>query len=156
MSSFKIISKNKDGSYRLRLSKTERNWLATQSMELAKVLETQDLEPIVLRRLLPEASLADEKLNTSFKQSYENQIIFEKTSDLKSLSEICKKEILNEDELDVLLKATNSIRLTLGTLLVMTPEGPGVLMDEKTTAIYALYQHLSYIQQEIVDEMVKN
>jgi|GEM_PF-5739335 len=154
MSVFKIIKKNKDGTYRIFLSKDEFEWLKHESMQLANLISRSELDEVAMKRLFPAGSF-EQEIEQKFEEEIKPSLLNEKIHDLKTLSELCEKDTFSKDDLDIILCAINSIRLTLGTILAMTPDGPAVVMDQDKKMFYAYYNHLSYLQQKIVEELIK-
>lgn len=129
-------------------------------------IKTGNSEPpreSTLRRLLPDfyksddASAAEnsESLNAALRSLHEPEIIDAKRVAaqelLDTLPENGGRFELTEDGANAWITAVNDIRLTLGVLLEIGPEGPDRLPDDHPLAPhYDVYQWLTVLQEYLV------
>ncbi|OMC44806.1 DUF2017 domain-containing protein [Mycobacterium sp. IS-1264] len=117
-----------------------------------------------LRRLLPDfyksdqddaAADASEGLNAALRSLHEPEIINAKRVAAQELLDTLPAEggrfELTEDGANAWIAAVNDIRLTLGVLLEIGPEGPDRLpSDHPLAAHYDVYQWLTVLQEYLV------
>jgi Domain of unknown function (DUF2017) len=130
-------------------------------------IKTGNAEPpreSTLRRLLPDFHKSDEddssadtseSLNAALRSLHEPEIIDAKRVAaqelLNTLPEDGGRFELTEDGANAWIAAVNDIRLTLGVLLEIGPEGPDRLPDDHPLAPhYDVYQWLTVLQEYLV------
>ncbi|HWO80143.1 DUF2017 family protein [Gaiella sp.] len=142
------IDRRRDGSYRVRLPKEEREVLASLPGQLREALS--EGEP-TLYRLFPPAFLDDDAANADYARLVGGTLLDGKLRALAELERTAHAESLSEEELRTWLGALESLRLVLGTQLDVTEESYGPLRaDDPDAPRLALYHWLSWLQEEVV------
>ncbi|MGH3577556.1 MAG: DUF2017 domain-containing protein [Mycobacterium sp.] len=131
-------------------------------------MKTGNAEPpdnATLRRLLPDFSKPDdatrsgeggaESLNAALRSLHEPEIIDAKRVAAQQLLDTVPKDggrlELTEDAASAWIAAINDIRLALGTLLDIRPDGPDRLPDDHPLAPHLdVYQWLTVLQEYLV------
>lgn len=130
-------------------------------------IKTGNAEPpreSTLRRLLPDFHKSDEddaaadtseRLNAALRSLHEPEIINAKRVAAQELLDTLPAEggrfELTEDGANAWIAAVNDIRLTLGVLLEIGPQGPDRLpSDHPLAAHYDVYQWLTVLQEYLV------
>jgi hypothetical protein len=145
------IERRRDGSYRVHLPKEERDMLAALPTQLRDALD--EGEP-TLYRLFPPAHTDDDAANTEYARLVGAGLLEGKLAALAELERTAHQETLDEDSLGAWLGALESLRLVLGTQLDVTEESYGPLdVDDPDAPRLALYQWLSWLQEEVVQAM---
>jgi hypothetical protein len=147
------IERRRGGSYRVHLPKDERDVLAALPAQLRDALG--EGEP-TLYRLFPPAHADDDEANTEYARLVGASLLEGKLAALAELERTAHEETLDEDGLGAWLGALESLRLVLGTQLDVTEESYGPLdVDDPDAPRLALYQWLSWLQEEVVRAMAE-
>ena len=142
------IERRRDGSYRVHLPTEERDILAALPRQLRDALA--EGEP-TLYRLFPPAHTADDDANAEYAQLVGAGLLEGKLLALAELERTAHAETLDAEGLGAWLGALESLRLVLGTQLDVTEESYGALdVDDPDAPRLALYQWLSWLQEEVV------
>jgi Domain of unknown function (DUF2017) len=145
------IERRRDGTYRVRLPREERDVLAALPGQLRDALAAG--EP-TLYRLFPPAHADDDEANAEYAQLVSAGLLEGKLLALAELERTAHDETLGEDELGAWLGALESLRLVLGTQLDVTEESYAPLaVDDPDASRLALYQWLSWLQEQVVQAM---
>jgi len=145
------IDRRRDGSYRVRLPREERNVLAALPVQLRDAMEAG--EP-TLYRLFPPAFVDDNEGNAEYARLVGATLLDGKLQALAELERTAHAETLTEDELRTWLGGLESLRLVLGTQLDVTEESYGPLdHDDPDAPRLALYHWLSWLQEEVVQAL---
>jgi hypothetical protein len=145
------IQRRRDGTYRVRLPKDERDVLAALPGQLRDALASG--EP-TLYRLFPTAYADDDEANAEYARLVGASLLEGKLLALAELERTAHDETLGEDGLGAWLGALESLRLVLGTQLDVTEDSYGPLdHDDPDAPRLALYQWLSWLQEEVVQAM---
>jgi hypothetical protein len=145
------IERRRDGSYRVHLPKDEREVLAALPSQLRDALEAG--EP-TLYRLFPPAHADDDAANAEYARLVGLGLLEGKLAALTELERTAHEETLDEEALGAWLGGIESLRLALGTQLDVTEESYGPLdVDDPDAPRLALYQWLSWLQEEVVQAM---
>jgi hypothetical protein len=145
------IERRRDGTYRVRLPREERDVLAALPGQLRDALAAG--EP-TLHRLFPPAHSDDDEANAEYARLVGAGLLEGKLLALAELERTAHEERLREDELGAWLGALESLRLVLGTQLDVTEASYAPLaVDDPDAPRLALYQWLSWLQEEVVQAM---
>jgi Domain of unknown function (DUF2017) len=142
------IDIRRDGTFRVRLPREEREVLAALPGQLREAL---DAEEPTLYRLFPPAYADDDAANADYVQLVGAGLLDGKLHALERLQQTAHAETLTEDDLGAWLGGIESLRLALGTQLDVTEESYGPLDPADPDAPrVALYHWLSWLQEEVV------
>jgi uncharacterized protein DUF2017 len=144
------IEARADGTYRVELSEDERSVLASLPGQLREALDAG--EP-TLYRLFPPAHADDDTANAEYATLVGPGLVDGKLRALAELERTAQATSLDEDELGAWLGALESLRLALGTQLDVTDEGSSLDLDDPDAPRLALYQWLSWLQDEVVSAL---
>jgi hypothetical protein len=146
------IARTRDGRFRVRLLRHERELLRRLPDELRELLADDDPS---LVRLFPPAYPEDERSDADYRSLVRSELLDGKLAALRRLQATADAERLDETELGAWLGALESLRLVLGTQLDVTEETYGAPPNPRDpqAAQYALYAWLSWLQDEVVDAL---
>jgi hypothetical protein len=147
------IDRRRDGTYRVRLPSAERDVLAALPGQLRNALAAG--EP-TLYRLFPPAFTDDDAANAEYAELVGSTLLEGKLLALAELERTAHADSLSEAEARTWLGALESLRLVLGTQLDVTEESYAPLdPDGPDAPRLALYQWLSWLQEEIVQALAE-
>ena len=145
------IERRRDGTFRVRLPREERDVLAALPGQLREAL---DAEEPTLYRLFPPAYSEDDEANMDYAQLVGAGLREGKLLALEQLERTAHSDTLTEDDLGAWLGGIESLRLVLGTQLDVTEESYGPLNPTDPDAPrLALYHWLSWLQEEVVQAL---
>ncbi|HET9242583.1 MAG TPA: DUF2017 family protein [Gaiella sp.] len=145
------IERRRDGTFRVRLPREERDVLAALPGQLREAL---DAEEPTLYRLFPPAYSEDDEANMDYAQLVGAGLREGKLLALEQLERTAHSDTLTEDDLGAWLGGIESLRLVLGTQLDVTEESYGPLDPTDPDAPrLALYHWLSWLQEEVVQAL---
>jgi len=144
------IEPRADGRYGVELSEDERGVLASLPGQLREALDAG--EP-TLYRLFPPAHADDDTANEEYATLVGPGLVDGKLRALAELERTARATSLDEEELGAWLGALESLRLALGTQLDVTDEGSSLDLDDPDAPRLALYQWLSWLQDEVVSAL---
>ena len=145
------IEPKRNGTFRVRLPKDERDVLAALPGQLREAL---DAEEPTLYRLFPPAYQQDDAANEDYARLVGSSLLDGKLRALDHLERTAHSETLTEDDLGAWLGALESLRLALGTQLDVTEESYRPLdASDPDAPRLALYHWLSWLQEEVVRAM---
>jgi hypothetical protein len=148
------ITRHRDGTYWVELPSDERDVLAALPGQLREALEAG--EP-TLYRLFPPAHTEDDAANEDYAQLVGPALVEGKLLALSELERTARATSLDENELGAWLGALESLRLALGTQLDVTEESYAPLKaSDPDAARLALYQWLSWLQEEVVQALAES
>jgi hypothetical protein len=139
----------------VRLPRPERDVLRTLPEQLRDLLDDGDREDPAVRRLFPSAYLDDAEASQDFDSVVRDDLADERRRSLDEMQRTLDSSSLSEDELLAWLAVVNDLRLVLGVRLAVTEESmpADFAGDEETSASYALYAYLSYLEEEMVEAL---
>ena len=142
------IARTRDGAYRVRLSRHERNLLRTLPDQLRTLLAEEDPS---LVRLFPPAYADDPEADAEYRRLVRNELIDGKLAALSDLERTAAADRLDEEQLGAWLGALESLRLALGTQLEVTEDTYDAFdPDDPRAPELALYGWLSWLQDQVV------
>jgi len=144
------IEARADGRYGVELSEDERGVLASLPGQLRDALDAG--EP-TLYRLFPPAHAEDDTANEEYATLVGPGLVDGKLRALAELERTAHATSLDEEELGAWLGALESLRLALGTQLDVTEGGEPLDLDDPDAPRLALYQWLSWLQDEVVSAL---
>ncbi len=148
------IQRDRNGGYRLRLPRAERELLASLPSQLRELLKDGSGDP-ALRRLFPPAYLEDTEADDEYRRLMREELLDGKLAALRIVEETAFAERLDAEELAAWLGALESLRLYLGTLLDVTEESYESAPDpnDPDAPMVALYGYLSWLQEQTVEAL---
>jgi Domain of unknown function (DUF2017) len=145
------IEVRRDGTFRVRLPKDERDVLAALPGQLREALDAD--EP-TLYRLFPPAFSDDDAANAEYARLVGSSLLDGKLRALEQLERTAHADTLSEDDLGAWLGGLESLRLALGTQLDVTESSYGALdRSDPDAPRLALYHWLSWLQEEVVQAL---
>jgi Domain of unknown function (DUF2017) len=145
------IQRARDGSFRLRLSKPERELLRALPAELEALLDEPD-DPD-LRRLFPPA-YDDAEAQDEYSRLTGGELLDGRRRALATVRATAERDRLTLEEAESWLTGLNALRLVLGTRLDVREEEPlDVDPANPRARETAVYLYLSYLQEQLVEAM---
>jgi hypothetical protein len=147
------VERTRDGSFKLRLDREERDLLRTLPTQLQELLKDTPDDPS-LRRLFPPAS-DDEEVETEYRRFMADDLRDRRLEATAVMAATVDAERLSEEEVSAWLSTLNDLRLVLGTRLDVTEDldpstvGP----DDDRAPGLALYGYLSWLVEQIVEAL---
>jgi hypothetical protein len=143
------IRRARDGSYRLRLSRPERELLRALPAELERLLD--EPENPDLRRLFPPA-YDESEAQHEYAQLVGADLLDGRRRALATIRETAGRSRLAPEEAETWLTGLNALRLVLGTRLdVREGQPPSVDPTDPHARDAAVYLYLSYLQEQLVE-----
>jgi Domain of unknown function (DUF2017) len=143
------IRRARDGSYRLRLSRPERELLRALPAELDRLLD--EPENPDLRRLFPPA-YDEPEAQHEYAQLVGADLLDGRRRALATIRETAGRSRLAPEEAETWLTGLNVLRLVLGTRLdVRDDQPPSVNPTDPYARDAAVYLYLSYLQEQLVE-----
>jgi hypothetical protein len=143
------IRRVRDGSYRLRLSRPERELLRALPAELERLLD--EPENPDLRRLFPPA-YDEPEAQHEYAQLVGADLLDGRRRALATIRETAGRSRLAPEEAETWLTGLNALRLVLGTRLdVREDRPPSVNPTDPYARDAAVYLYLSYLQEQLVE-----
>jgi hypothetical protein len=145
------IDRARDGTYRIRLRREERELLAGLPAQLDDAIDGRDPS---LRRLFP-PGYEDGEEEAEYRHLVGAGLLEEKRAALRALADTAHAERLDEAGLAAWLGGLESLRLVLGTELDVTEEtyAEGIDPQDADAPRLALYHWLSWLQEEVVQAL---
>ena len=144
-------------SYSLNIDASDRTTLNGLLDQLRDVL-MHDSSSDIARRLFPAAYHQDEQHEQEYQRLMRDELLSSRLASLSLTTSLLEREtnsdsiVLSADELDVLMRSINSLRLVLGTLLDVDEDEFVAHLDEDDPAYgqYQLYSYLGWLLDWIV------
>lgn len=150
---FKILKRQRDGSWELQLGAEERELLASLADQLDEVLGQDATDP-GLRRLSPTAYPDDIDREAEWQVFKAGELRSSRQAHLAILRSTARRTRLDDDEVQAWMQAVNALRLVLGTRLdVSEDEVPELAPNHPDAPAYALYDFLSFLLDRMVDAL---
>ena len=139
----------------VRIPTDERDVLRTLPGQMRQLLDQDDRDDPVMKRLYPSGYLDDEAAAAEFDSAIRDDLTQQRLDALEGFERTLDAKTLTEDELVGWLAVLNDARLVLGVRLAVSEETvPGDFRgDDAATASYAMYAFLSFLVEEIVDAL---
>jgi hypothetical protein len=147
------VSRNGDGTYRLRLSNDERDVLRGLPDMLRRMLA--DDEP-GLARLFPPAYIDDLERDAEYRKYMRGELVNRRLESLAVVDETIDAERLSEEQLTAWMKVLNDLRLVLGTSLDVKDDDDGsesLAPDDPKAPMMSLYWFLSYLLEATIEAL---
>jgi hypothetical protein len=143
------IERTRQGDYRLRLTRHERDALRSLPAQLRELLDTDDPS---LVRLFPPAYADDPASNADYERLTRDSLLAKRLQALRVMEETVDADRLTEEQLSGWLGALNDLRLVLGTRLDVTEDVYERELDpnDPRAPELALYAYLSWLQEQAV------
>jgi Domain of unknown function (DUF2017) len=145
------IERTRDGAFRLRLPRDERDLLRTLPAQLRSLLDDAPEDPS-LERLFPPA-YDDAESEDEYRRLMRDELRDGRRRALEVVEETVERDRLTAEEAEAWLTALNDLRLVLGTRLDVRDDellerlNPA---DPRAPAL-GLYGYLSWLQEQLVE-----
>ena len=145
------ISRERDGSIRIRLSREERELLRSLPAQLDELLD--DPSNPDLRRLFP-AAYEDEREQAEYVELVGDGLVNGRRRALATIGATVGQDRLTPEEAESWLTGLNALRLVLGTRIDVSEDAPP-RVDPRDPQAHetALYLWLSWLQEQLVEAM---
>jgi Domain of unknown function (DUF2017) len=145
------VRRTRQGNYQLRLPEVERQILRSLPGRLRDLLASDDP---ALGRLFPPAYGDDVERNAEYERLVRGDLVDGKTTAIDVMEATIDADRVDEEQLLAWLGAINDLRLVLGTKLDVREEAvPEVAQDDPLSTSYALYYYLSWLEEQVVEEL---
>jgi hypothetical protein len=145
------ISRERDGSYRLRLSREERELLESLPAQLDELLH--DPSNPDLRRLYP-AAYEDDRAQDEYARLVGDELLDGRRRALATIASTAGADRLTPEQAEAWLTGLNALRLVLGTRIDVTEDEPPRIDPRDPQAHEtAVYLYLSWLQEQLVEAM---
>lgn len=145
----RMVQRNRDGSYQVRLGDVEREVVVGICGELRELLTADPGAPVVWR-LFPDAYTDDDEQERFYQQMNRSDLVASRLAALDVVEQTAGASTLSREELEQWMTALNAVRLTLGTALEVTEEPIEIEPDDPNIGLWAAYQVLSELLGSIV------
>lgn len=156
------ITRLDNATYSLNIESSERAVLNSLFDQLRDVL-MNDSDSDIARRLFPAAYHQDEQHEAEYQRLMHHELLSSRLTSLSMTADILGNDpdsdhqssdhvVISVDQLDVLMRSVNSLRLVLGTLLDVHEDETDVLLDEDDPAYgqLQLYSYLGWLLEWMV------
>ncbi len=137
-----------DGGLDVRLSKPEREVLASIAPELRELLTGGD--DLALRRLFPPAYADDPDAESDYRSLVHDDLLRKRLDDLDVLEQTADATHLTAEQAEQWMQAINGLRLVLGTRLDVGEDLDAVEPDDPDAGAHALYEYLGYLLEMLL------
>ena len=144
------VERARDGSFRLRLSREERDLLRSLPAQLRELLGTEDPS---LRRLSPPAYPEDPGQEAEYRELVGEDLEAQRRRALDVMEATIEAERLDEEQLSAWLSALNDLRLVLGTRLDVSEEmyeEEGLSERGRRSPAFGVYMYLGWLEEQVV------
>ena len=149
----RLVDRQRDGSFVVRLGEDERRLLASLPAQLATLVEAEPEDPW-LQRLFPTAYPKDPDREDEWRLLMSVDLHDRRRAQLATLAETAGATSLTEDELLTWSQALNDLRLYLGTRLDLAEETTDAdFEDEHDRDLFLLYSWLGYVQEAVIEAL---
>jgi hypothetical protein len=145
--------KRAGSTYKLNLPGPEREVILVLCGQLKDLISTPpDAHDERMTRLFPTAYADDPERDAEYRHYMHDELVTSRLASIEMVEETVAMSELSESQLMGWMRAVNSIRLVLGTLLDVSEETDvaGIDDDHPDIGHYALYAYLSALLEEIV------
>jgi hypothetical protein len=154
------IFRNDDGSYVLRIERTDREVLHQLFGQFRDVL-TDGQDSDTVKRLFPTAYHQDPHHDLEYQRFMRSELLTSHVHSIDHVRSTIEKSstddaiTLSQPDLDALMKATNGIRLLLGTLLAVSEDDRDEIDEsDPTFGQHQLYGYLGWLLDWLVTVQV--
>jgi hypothetical protein len=148
--------RTRSGRYKLGLLDAERDLLVDLCGQLRDVLTGTQPDEELVRRLFPPGSAVDAQVTREYRELMHDDLLALRLARLDTIEDAARRSDVDQDELEALAGAVNDIRLVLGTRLDVSEEDDlDFSDDDPDAATRAIYYHLGYLMEELVDALTR-
>ena len=150
----RVVSRG--GRYELKLDSRERQLIRQLLGELRELLALDSADPRV-RRLYPAAYAEDTDKEDEYRRLTLDELQQGRLANVDLVESSVDAEVLDAEQLNAWMQATNSLRLVLGTMLDITDDEQELTFDpaDPDARTQALYGYLGGLLDEIVDAQLE-
>jgi hypothetical protein len=135
------FSRERDGTYKLRLDDNERALLAALPDQLESLLQAPD-PGLAGTRLFPPAYLDDAERDGDYQRLMRDELVRRRLDALATIRDTVDGDHLTADELDAWVRSINDARLVLGTLIDVSEDEDPLNVDPSAPDAH---QRVAYI-----------
>jgi hypothetical protein len=143
------VRRTRSGMYEVNLGAEDRELLRSLPGQLRSAIATSPDDP-AFRRLFPPAYVADTEAEEEYRRLMGNELDESRSSALETLAATAGATELSEEQLDTWVRALNTVRLWLGTLLDVSEDEAA---EEREDPGYVLYGFLTALQSLAIDAL---
>jgi hypothetical protein len=148
----RVVRRNRDGTFDVRLPDEERQVLADVLPQLRAALQGDASADPAFKRLFPVAYAQDAEHESEYRELVGDELLTKRLANVDTVLATITADRVAEDELFAWMGAINDLRLVLGARLDVSEEtdlevGP----QHPDAAAYALYAYLGWLLELLVD-----
>jgi len=148
----RLVRRQRDGSFEVRLPDAERQVLADVLPQLRAALAGDASADPAFRRLFPVAYADDAQHEAEYRELVGDELVAKRLANVDTVLSTLRADRIAEDELFAWMGAINDLRLVLGTRLDVSEETDlDVGQEHPEAAAYALYAYLGWLLELLID-----
>jgi hypothetical protein len=148
----RLVRRQRDGSFEVRLPDAERQVLADVLPQLRAALAGDASADPAFRRLFPVAYADDAQHEAEYRELVGDELVAKRLANVDTVLSTLRADHIAEDELFAWMGAINDLRLVLGTRLDVSEETDlDVGSEHPEAAAYALYAYLGWLLELLID-----
>lgn len=144
------VRRTRRGTYRLRISRRERDLLRSLPGQLRTALEASDPSTV---RLFPPAHPDDAEASDRYRALVGDELLEGRLGALDTMEATLDAPELDEEQINAWLTTLNDVRLVLGTQLDVSEEPEPLPRDHPDAPRLAVYGYLGWLVSEIVEAL---
>lgn len=144
------VRRTRRGTYRLKVSRDERDLLRSLPGQLREALETSDPST---ERLFPPADPDDAEASSRYRDLVGDQLLEGRLGALDTMEATIDAPELDEEQITAWLTTLNDMRIVLGTQLDVSEEPEPLPRDHPDAPRMAVYGYLGWLVSEIVEAL---
>jgi hypothetical protein len=151
-----LIRRRSDGTFEWKLGANERRILQRVASDFKDLLSTETpSSDASLQRVFPPAHPDDPIAELEYERTAGGAILAAKIEQLETLQRCVDQRVLTEEEVLECMRATNDLRLVLGTRLDIQEDSDpvGFSGDPETRSSFELYGYLSWLEESMIDAL---
>jgi hypothetical protein len=152
----KLLRRRRDGTFGWKLGPNEREVLSEVVAQFRALLasETPSSDPS-LQRVFPPAHPDDPIAELEYERSAGGALLADKLDQLETFERSIGQQVLSEDDVLACMRATNDMRLVLGTRIDVREESTPTDFagDPETESTFELYAYLSWLEESMIDAL---
>jgi hypothetical protein len=151
-----LIHRRSDGTFEWKLASNERRVLERVASDFKDLLSTETpSSDASLQRVFPPAHPDDPIAELEYERTAGGAILAAKMEQLETLQRCVNQRVLTEEEVLACMRATNDLRLVLGTRLDIAEDSDPAEFggDPETRSSFELYSYLSWLEESMIDAL---
>jgi len=144
------VRRTRRGTYRLKVSREERDLLRSLPEQLRAALESSDPGTV---RLFPPAHPDDAEASDGYRALVGDDLLERRLGALETMEATIDAPELDEEQITAWLTTLNDVRIVLGTQLDVSEDPEPLPQDHPDAPRMAVYGYLGWLVSEIVEAL---